>query len=49
MYKSPEYEILGFDLIKNKLVEIGYPEAIADFEYDQTFPIRFVVYLRKLY
>lgn len=40
VYKSPEYEILGFDLIKNKLVEIGYPEAIADFEYDQTFPIR---------
>lgn len=40
VYKSPEYETLGFDLMKNKLVEIGYPEAIADFQYDPTFPIR---------
>lgn len=28
--------------MKNKMVEIGYPEAIADFEYDPTFPIRLV-------
>ena len=42
VYKSPEYETLGFDLIKRNMVEIGYPEAIADFEYDPTFPIRFV-------
>ncbi|XP_041368977.1 cytosolic purine 5'-nucleotidase-like [Gigantopelta aegis] len=40
VYKSPEYESLGFDLMKNRLVTIGYPEAINDFEYDPTFPIR---------
>ncbi|VDI14447.1 5'-nucleotidase, partial [Mytilus galloprovincialis] len=40
VYKSPEYETLGFDLIKNKLLEMGYPEPIGEFEYDPTFPIR---------
>lgn len=40
VYKSPAYESLGFDLLKKRLVEIGYPEAISDFEYDPTFPIR---------
>ncbi|XP_070212765.1 cytosolic purine 5'-nucleotidase-like isoform X2 [Littorina saxatilis] len=40
VYKSPEYEQLGFDLVKNKLVAMGYPQAINDFEYDHTFPIR---------
>ena len=40
VYKSPEYETLGFDHLKNKLVDMGYPEEILDFEYDQTFPIR---------
>ncbi|XP_052225406.1 cytosolic purine 5'-nucleotidase-like isoform X3 [Dreissena polymorpha] len=40
VYKSPDYEALGFQLIKEKLVEIGYPEALLEFEYDPTFPIR---------
>ncbi|XP_071090356.1 cytosolic purine 5'-nucleotidase-like [Haliotis cracherodii] len=40
VYKSPEYESLGFDLLKKQMVAIGYPEAINDFEYDPTFPIR---------
>ncbi|XP_060064564.1 cytosolic purine 5'-nucleotidase-like [Ylistrum balloti] len=40
VYKSPAYESLGFDLLKKRLVDIGYPEAIQDFEYDPTFPIR---------
>ncbi|GFS05680.1 cytosolic purine 5'-nucleotidase [Elysia marginata] len=40
VYKSPEYETLGFDLLKVKLVEMGYPKEIGDFEYDPTFPIR---------
>ncbi|XP_071747848.1 cytosolic purine 5'-nucleotidase isoform X2 [Lepeophtheirus salmonis] len=39
-YKSPEYEILGFDQVKTRLVEEGYPEAILDFEYDPDFPSR---------
>ena len=41
VYKSPEYETLGFDLLKTKMVDIGYPAAIKDFVYDPTFPIRY--------
>ncbi|XP_048748152.2 cytosolic purine 5'-nucleotidase-like isoform X2 [Ostrea edulis] len=40
MYKSPEYETLGFDLIRDAIVTIGYPDAIKEFKYDPTFPIR---------
>lgn len=42
VYKSPQFEQLGFDLIRQRLVQIGYPETINDFQYDQTFPIRCV-------
>ena len=40
VYKSPDYEALGFKLIKEQLVAIGYPEALLEFDYDPTFPIR---------
>ncbi|KAL4232109.1 Cytosolic purine 5'-nucleotidase [Mactra antiquata] len=40
VYKSPEYEELGFSLIKERMVKIGYPESLLEFEYDPTFPIR---------
>lgn len=39
-YKSPQYEQLGFNLIKKRLVELGYPSEILLFEYDAKFPIR---------
>lgn len=39
-YNSPQYETLGFDLIKQRLVQVGYPEEILEFQYDQSFPIR---------
>ncbi|XP_063906205.1 cytosolic purine 5'-nucleotidase isoform X2 [Zophobas morio] len=39
-YKSPEYEILGFDLVKERMVSIGYPNEILEFEYDPTFAVR---------
>ncbi len=39
-YKSPQYEQLGFDLIKKRLVTLGYPSEILQFEYDPSFPIR---------
>ncbi|XP_059099517.1 cytosolic purine 5'-nucleotidase-like isoform X1 [Tigriopus californicus] len=39
-YKSPQFEILGFKMLVDRLVEIGYPDIIQDFEYDPTFPIR---------
>ncbi|XP_055712358.1 cytosolic purine 5'-nucleotidase isoform X3 [Phlebotomus papatasi] len=39
-YKSPQYEQLGFDLVKERLVNMGYPNEILQFEYDPSFPIR---------
>ncbi|XP_018318589.1 cytosolic purine 5'-nucleotidase isoform X2 [Agrilus planipennis] len=39
-YKSPEYEKLGFDLVKHRMVSIGYPQEILEFEYDPTFAVR---------
>jgi len=39
-YKSPEYEILGFRLLQERLVSLGYPEQLLEFEYDPTFPTR---------
>eukprot|EP00095_Tigriopus_kingsejongensis_P004821 maker-scaffold769_size100554-snap-gene-0.20 protein:Tk04821 transcript:maker-scaffold769_size100554-snap-gene-0.20-mRNA-1 annotation:"hypothetical protein TcasGA2_TC002083" len=39
-YKSPQFEILGFKFLVDRLVEIGYPESIRDFEYSASFPIR---------
>ncbi|XP_019880637.1 cytosolic purine 5'-nucleotidase isoform X3 [Aethina tumida] len=39
-YKSPEYEKLGFDLIKEHMISIGYPHEIVEFEYDPNFAIR---------
>lgn len=40
VYKSPEYETLGFDLIRDAIVTFGYPDAIKEFKYDPTFPVR---------
>lgn len=39
-YKSPQYEQLGFNLVKERLVNLGYPVEILQFEYDPSFPVR---------
>lgn len=39
-YKSPQLETLGFDLVKARLVHMGYPKGIMQFEYDPSFPVR---------
>ncbi|XP_073998486.1 5' nucleotidase B isoform X2 [Rhodnius prolixus] len=39
-YKSPHYERLGFNLVKERLVAMGYPQEILEFEYDPSFPVR---------
>ncbi|XP_058841249.1 cytosolic purine 5'-nucleotidase-like isoform X2 [Acipenser ruthenus] len=44
MYKSPEYESLGFDLTVERLVSIGYPQELLNFVYDSTFPTRGLVF-----
>ena len=39
-YKSPETEILAFNLAVERLVHIGYPEEVRKFKYDPIFPVR---------
>lgn len=39
-YISPAYEKMGFDLCRDYLVTMGYPQEIREFEYDPSFPIR---------
>lgn len=43
-YKSPAYERLGFALAVERLVSLGYPSQVLQFEYDPTFPVRWVTY-----
>ncbi|KAK2714156.1 cytosolic purine 5'-nucleotidase-like isoform X2 [Artemia franciscana] len=39
-YIAPDLDVLGFNLIKERLVSVGYPQEIMEFEYDASFPIR---------
>ena len=48
LYKSPQYEILAFNLVIDQLIGIGYPKDIKNFVYDPTFPVRGLWY-DKLY
>uniref|UniRef100_A0A8D0CKF4 5'-nucleotidase, cytosolic IIb n=1 Tax=Scleropages formosus TaxID=113540 RepID=A0A8D0CKF4_SCLFO len=47
VYKSPEYESLGFDLTVERLVSIGYPQELLNFVYDPAFPTRYLAYWRQ--
>ncbi|XP_041368347.1 cytosolic purine 5'-nucleotidase-like isoform X2 [Gigantopelta aegis] len=40
VYKSPRYESMSFNLLKERLVDVGYPASIREFEYDPSFPVR---------
>lgn len=40
VYKSPVYEELVCQFVLARLVEIGYPDEITNFKYDQRFPTR---------
>ncbi|XP_062257049.1 5'-nucleotidase, cytosolic IIa isoform X2 [Platichthys flesus] len=44
VYKSPEYESLGFDLTVERLLSIGYPQELLNFVYDPSFPTRGLVF-----
>ena len=48
LYKSPQYEILAFNLVVDQLLKLGYPKDIKNFVYDPTFPVRGLWY-DKLY
>lgn len=40
VYKTPDFESFSFDLVKQRLIDMGYPIEIAAFIYDPTFPVR---------
>ncbi|XP_073509910.1 cytosolic purine 5'-nucleotidase-like isoform X1 [Phyllobates terribilis] len=44
MYRSPDYEELGFELLLDRLVSIGYPHEILTYKYDPNFPTRGLVF-----
>jgi len=39
-YKAQEYENLGFELVKQRLIQLGYPQEISNIEYKPSFPVR---------
>jgi len=39
-YKAEEYETLGFELVKERLIQVGYPQDMNNFKYDRNFPVR---------
>ncbi|CAJ0566592.1 unnamed protein product, partial [Mesorhabditis spiculigera] len=39
-YKSPQMEILAFEMTLEKLTKVGYPKDILNFKYDPIFPVR---------
>ncbi|KAM9338125.1 5'-nucleotidase, cytosolic II, like 1 isoform 1-T2 [Symphorus nematophorus] len=43
MYKSPDYESLGFELIRDRMVSVGYPHELLRYTYDPSFPTRGLV------
>lgn len=42
VYKSPDYERLGFELIRERMVCVGYPHELLRYTYDPSFPTRWV-------
>uniref|UniRef100_A0A8D3E2A5 5'-nucleotidase, cytosolic II, like 1 n=1 Tax=Scophthalmus maximus TaxID=52904 RepID=A0A8D3E2A5_SCOMX len=43
IYKSPDYESIGFELIRDRTVSIGYPHELLRYTYDPSFPTRGLV------
>ncbi|XP_059214087.1 5'-nucleotidase, cytosolic II, like 1 isoform X2 [Centropristis striata] len=43
MYKSPDYESLGFEMIRDRMVSVGYPHELIRYTYDPSFPTRGLV------
>lgn len=42
VYKSPDYESLGFEMIRDRMVSVGYPHELLRYTYDPSFPTRSV-------
>ncbi|XP_015242775.1 PREDICTED: cytosolic purine 5'-nucleotidase-like [Cyprinodon variegatus] len=43
MYKSPDYESMGFELLRDRMVSVGYPHELLRYTYDPSFPTRGIV------
>lgn len=43
IYKSPDYESMGFELIRDRMVSVGYPHELLRYTYDPSFPTRGIV------
>ncbi|XP_076020384.1 5'-nucleotidase, cytosolic II, like 1 [Genypterus blacodes] len=43
MYKSPDYESLGFELLRDRMVSVGYPHELLRYKYCSNFPTRGLV------
>ena len=39
-YNSPAYEELSYDLIVQRMIQMGYPQSISSLRYNPSFPIR---------
>ncbi|XP_072027120.1 cytosolic purine 5'-nucleotidase-like isoform X2 [Amphiura filiformis] len=48
VYKSPQYETMGFNLTVERLVAIGYPQELYNNEYDPSFPVRGMLFDKHL-
>jgi len=48
VYKSPAYEELGFELVRERLIACGYPEALRKYAYDAQFPLRGLIFDKLL-
>lgn len=48
VYKSPQYEELGFELTRERLIACGYPEGLRKYAYDSQFPLRGLIFDKQL-
>ena len=39
-----QYENLGFELVKERLIELGYPKEISNIKYKPSFPVSMKVF-----
>eukprot|EP01119_Soliformovum_irregulare_P018681 TRINITY_DN5778_c0_g1_i2.p1 TRINITY_DN5778_c0_g1~~TRINITY_DN5778_c0_g1_i2.p1 ORF type:complete len:526 (-),score=132.72 TRINITY_DN5778_c0_g1_i2:56-1633(-) len=47
-YISPAYETLTYNLLVERLLEMGYPDVLKTFQYDPSFPVRGLILDRVL-
>ncbi|VDK75659.1 unnamed protein product [Onchocerca ochengi] len=40
VYRSPDLEIVTFDMVVERMISLGYPEELRSFRYKALFPIR---------